>query len=182
MVAQDRLENGQPAPANHHPVGLTAHRVALALEEIRFQRGNSVASVLDERAVQRLAPPLAEALAEAKPTEDVVFAVQTRRAHWLLGDEMSSVAARIFVVGGQMHVIMGDMFRGTISEAMRDSAGTDTTVDRRLKPHRPGSRAHPRPPTRPLVRTATTTMYIGGRGERLDWLVIKCTPPLPGTS
>ena len=172
VAPQGPLEGGHAAPKNDHPVRLTADRVTRALETIRFERGEGLDAVLDELAIERLAPLLAEALAEASPTEDALFAIRTRKAHWLVGGEMSSVAARVFVRDGQMNVIVGDMFRAIRSEAARASMGTETNIDRRIKPHRPGSRARVREPIRTLVTTATTTFFVTNGRERPDWLMI----------
>ena len=172
VVPQDRMRDGAPASPNDHPARLTPQQVARALAEIKFEGSDDFTNVFDVGALDRLSPPLAEALAEAGPSEDAVFAVGTRSAHWLLGGELSSVAGRVFVVDGRMHVIFGDLFRPVISEALRDSAGTRTSVDRRLKPHRPGSRARIREPSRELVATGTTAFFGTDGRTRPDWLVI----------
>lgn len=172
VVPQGTLRDGGLASPNDHPVRLTPARVVQALAEIRFEAGDESRTVLDEHALDRLAPPLAEALAGAGPSEDAVFAIGTRKAHWLFGGESSSVAGRVFVIDGRMHVILGDMFRPVISEALRESAGTRTTVDRRLKPHRPGSRARVREPSRPLAPTAAAAFFTANGRARPDWLII----------
>lgn len=169
-----RIEDAAQGP-NDHPVNLTPGQIRDVLGELRIANGRQVGDVLGqlvskedkdsvpvftEDQLDRIAEPLAIALAQAEPRQEITFAV-TGGAGLLQGVLQSPVltTGRVFYRNGRLNVIFG-----LVHNKYRDQLRA-TGV---LRAYTPGSR------TRPLTdRTllADEAMQYAS-DERRDWLQI----------
>jgi hypothetical protein len=102
-----RIEEREPgAPENQHPVSVTPEALRLALAQILLKR-NKPEPVLNEDELKEIATPLAQALAQITPTQEVSFAVTGQHTGFGLLAPRSVTTARVFQQNGQLNVIFG---------------------------------------------------------------------------
>ena len=152
-----RIETREPgAPLNQHPVAIdpAALRALLARVQLAGSRSEALfnAAELDE-----IVPPLAKALAQATPEQDVSFAVAGQ--HGLMGPLALRVVttARVFWSDGTMNLIFGFVRREV--EAQFRATGYQIGLE-------PGRRAEP------VDRAVRLTATPGATSRRADWLVL----------
>lgn len=182
LVPQDRMPDGSLPPPNEQPVQLSSRDIQMALGTLTLWKQGGLFSEEQSAALfttgetQLLGRRLADALAQAGPDQDVVFAVVSAYDKALIGKSMLSVAGRVFVRDGKLHMILGDVLRETRDpEAAVKGAWGDTegSVDRRLFPHKPGRRSRVRELDSSVVVSEGVEYFIGNdQIAREDWLVL----------
>lgn len=118
-----QAEDG-PSGANDHPVSLTSEQVEKTLEQLQIQKGKKDPQPLfTQRELDRLAKPLAEALAKAQPNQDVVFSVADRESGVLssIVNPLLMTTGRVFYKDGALHLILGTV--GTPFESQLRATG-----------------------------------------------------------
>lgn len=160
---------------NDHPVNLTPGQIRDVLGELRVANGKQVGDVLGqliskkekdsvpvftEDQLDRIAEPLAAALAQAGPRQEVTFAVAGEEG-LLQGVFQSPVltTGRVFYKNGQLNVIFG-----LVHNKYRDQLRA-TGV---LRAYTPGSRA--RQLTDRTILPDEAMQYASG--ERQDWIQV----------
>jgi hypothetical protein len=102
-----RIESAEPGAVPHQqPVTLSAKQMKEALSQIRLNSANAT-PILTEEAIDRIAAPLAKALARATSDQEVTFAV-TYRPHGfgiLMGRKVTT--GRMFRDDGGLQLIVG---------------------------------------------------------------------------
>lgn len=169
-----RMENAAQGP-NDHPVNLTPGQIRDVLGEIRVANGKQVGDVLGQLVsrkekdsvpvftgdqLDRIAEPLAMALAQAGPRQEIIFAV-TGGTGLLQGVFQSPIltTGRVFYKNGQLNVIFG-LIHNQYRNQLRASGV--------LRAFTPGSR------TRRLTdRTLLPDEAVQyASAERQDWIQI----------
>jgi len=135
FVRVERLEPGaapnDPAPAcAPDPVALKARLGAIAAHGGMF--GDQ--PLFTGAELDALLPPLTEALARAKPDEDIAIATSARRGNFGRYLGQSTNSARVFVHGGQFNYIAGLVHYGFEQEVR---------ISGYLRPFTPGARKSP---------------------------------------
>ena len=134
FVAIERQDHpaGITVPANDHPADLSTERLrnALGSVDVQFQDNNTVVQLFNDPELDILSEKIGEGLAQARPDEDVTFAVVGQQSV-LMGLMKSRVitVGRVFCLDGKLNIIFGDLLRD-IKE----------NEDRRLFPFIEGSR------------------------------------------
>ena len=107
FVRIERIE--RDAPPNDHPAVIGPDQMRTALASVRGapQALGSDGPVFNADELDEIARPLASALAEATPTEDVTFVVLG--SHGLFSEHSPATATtgRVFVRGGRLDIIFG---------------------------------------------------------------------------
>lgn len=131
LERQDSADNGLVA-ANDHPVDISLDRLnsILVSIKVRFANRETHGPLFTTAAVQVLVPHLQNALKQAAPGEDVVFAVLgLHDALYGFAKSPKVTTGRLFFQAGKLNLIVG-MVQNDVNER----------EDRRLAPFTPGSR------------------------------------------
>lgn len=181
LVPQDKLPDGSAPPANEHPAGLASKDIETGLAALTLWRKGSLLTSEESAALftpgeaQLLGRKLAEALGKAAPGQDVIFAVVGAYDNALFGKNKLSIAGRVFVTGGRLNIILGDVLRETrdAASAVEGAFGdTDNSIDRRRFPHEPGRRERERSLDASVVAVRGVDYSTVGGAQRGDWLVL----------
>ena len=167
----DAVKGGSPIP-NNHPVEIGQDRLAEILSSIQLRPGvfgvsvpflsdpkanATVRPLFTDQSVGFLVPYFQDAFRQAKPNEDVTFAiVGLHLSAGGLAKSPMATAGRMFYQGGKINLIIG--------KAQYDYS---ERKDRRLDPFTPGNREYTADGTWALIPQGTTpevTMV------RRDWL------------
>jgi len=158
---------------SQHPARYDATALAEALAGVRLRREGEAMPLLRPADAQRLAQPLAQALAQAGPDQDVVFALQLSLPGALVGRNEVTLAGRAFVAEDRLQLILGDLFRSVVAPEFYRSPVAERRVDRRLHPHVPGTRSSETVHEGvEFVPTPGVVLNRVGAGTRRDWLLI----------
>ncbi len=108
------------APPNAQPVKLDRDVLTTWLRRVQMGTADGEAHLFGRNEVHDLAPALVEALAQAGPTQDIVFSSAARRGGAFLAGP-TAVTGRVFVSDGQLNLIIHDarddfydQYRGTM--------------------------------------------------------------------
>lgn len=127
-----RIENREPGAAeNQHPVSVTPEVMRATLNQIML-KGRKPEPLLDDDELGEIAAPLAQALAQATPAQDVSFAVAGSHAGFGPLALKTVTTGRVFQQGGQLNIIFG-LVRNEFEGQLR---GTGYLI-----PFEPGQRA-----------------------------------------
>jgi hypothetical protein len=152
-----RIEEREPgAPENQHPLNVAPEVLRATLAQILLKR-NKPEPVFNEEELNEIAAPLAQALAQATPTQEVSLAVTGQHSGFGPLALRSVTTARVFQQGGQLNVILG-LVRNEFEGQLR-GAGY-------LIAFEPGQRAKP-------VSSGITLLAAQGADatvQRNDWL------------
>ncbi len=157
-----RIERAEASAqgSNNHPVNLDPSQIKAALGKLKVKGGMLDGDpVFSDAELDEIAPPVAGALAKAKPSEDVTFAVSGKRGAFGAIQGRSATSARAFYRNGQLNVIFG---------LVHDPFEQQLQATGWLKPFTPGKRAAP-------VDASASIDPVGGRlagAGRNDWVVI----------
>ncbi len=195
FVAIVPIEEG--AIPNNHPLDLSVEDIYTLLGSIHitdskkgilgvdlFSFGSGeenednleVSPLLSRNELSKLSTPIAKALSEALPHEDIVFSI-TGRHEAIIGKSNLSTTARLFNKDNRVHIIMGDM-RVSLAKKYRRRGGysdrTPSADEMKLRNFRlkTGSRSHE---TALSSRLVTDKYHVLNRSEgkiRNDWMVI----------
>lgn len=146
IESADAVKGGKIIP-NEHPVELTQERLREILASIQLrpeQFGVSIPLISDkdkstvvvplftDKSIEALAPRLQEAFQQAKPSEDVTFAIVGLHGSAMgLAKSPKATAGRMFYQGGKLNLIFG-----------KAQYEYNERNDRRLDPFMPGSREY----------------------------------------
>ncbi len=177
IVPQDA--GAVPAPLNEHPATLEPEVLTRILSTLLLWREGGLLDSGDETLALFTAPQasllgrkLSDALAEAQPNEDVTFAVMGLASKLVVGREHFSTAGRVFVQGGKLQLIIGDMHRTYQYGKEKDISGVEQGVDRRIHPHNPGERKKARAHPARIMNTDGVAYHKDGAELRGDWIEI----------
>ncbi len=151
-----RLERADGASAASTLPKLSADAIRASLAAVRVTHDDETVPVLDDDQLSIIAEPIARALAEAAPGQDVVFAVHGRWGTMDYFGPPRSTAGRIFLDGNALDLIIGQV-KGTFL------AGGLTVDPSRI---RTGSRMTAQDTEHRIVPNSAVTLAIAGRS---DW-------------
>lgn len=176
LAPQDAL-GAQAAPANEHPVTISATDLTEALAALRVKEGErarETAPLFTADAAERLSGPLAAALARATPNQDVLFAIDMAQKAVLIGSKPVSVAGRAFYREQRLNLIIGELHVSTVPPEYKDYPIGYPKLDRRLHPHQTGGRAeethYPRGAHFELGENVS--LFMQDAKPRADWLIV----------
>jgi len=132
FVALEDQGGGQQSVPNSHPALISNERIdaMLATLDVRVSDSNAVEPLFTRESLDVLVPQLQAALSQARPDEDVTFAViGLYKAMFGLAKSGRVTTGRVFVKDGRFNIIFG-MVRQDFNER----------EDRRLSPFTPGDR------------------------------------------
>ena len=108
-------QEGKATKPNDQPVTLDAGKVVNALKafQIRgdYAKGDKVSPVFSLQQAQVLGQYLAKGLQQARPDQDIVFALAQRHRGFLSIETVDYMAGRAFYVDGKLNIIIGDYDR-----------------------------------------------------------------------
>lgn len=104
-VKRTALEPG--APANGQPFPVEAPALARALGSVTLVQGGREEPLFSAKEAEQASRALAEALAAARPDEDLELVSSAKRSEGFLGS-VTSVTARVFVRDGSLNLIVHD--------------------------------------------------------------------------
>ena len=181
-LAPQSEDRSQTYPKNQHPVVLDLGDVREALMSLElwveggFFRNEESVPVLSPAQVSTMVRYLVEALAQAKPDEDVVFNVRgygnvaldvIREKYWTAG--------RAFYVDDKLNVIIGT-FQVKKDRGIRQAEGAHGVLDNYADLHFAyGSREKVTKMPGRIVTTAGVTLNAAHGRERPDWVQIDIT-------
>ena len=146
------------APASDHPAKVSREAIQKALGPVTTPVEGADTLLFEEKELAALAKALEEALALARPSEDLVLlSTQRRGGHFM--DPALGVTARLFVKGGALNLIVHD---ARLDFMDRYSA------DRTLPAFQYGSRT---------AGGAASVKTAGAEQPRPDWLVLPLGAP-----
>tara|TARA_R110000822_G_scaffold21702_15_gene68497 strand:+ start:11380 stop:12225 length:846 start_codon:yes stop_codon:yes gene_type:complete len=177
----------EAAQPNHQPTQLAAETIAAVFSSIKVSKADTAGEasaglpLLQPQVANQLGANISTALGQAGPREDVVFAVNTTTPTGLIGKEKVSVAARVFYRDGRLHLILGDVFRSTLPEGFYSDPNRTRQIDRRLYPHKPGSRTTSVPSRYQVAADGNRSGLVRSfNGERGDWMLFDLAGYMPG--
>ncbi len=141
------------APPNSHPVQVSAKALEQALGSVMVASPEGDEHLFDPNEAAELSRPLSEALAVARPGEDVELVSTTKRLG-AISPYALTVTARLFVVEGRLNLLVHDA-RWDVAFAY--------TLTLQMPEYKFGSRTK----TSPVVLKAD-----GAERRRPDWLVL----------
>jgi hypothetical protein len=159
-----RIEKAEQSAqaANDHPIAFTPQQIRTAFSELQIQRGDKDPKALfTEQGLDDIAEPIATALAQAQPDQDVTFAVTGKQGQGvlnLIGDRLVT-SGRLFYQDGQLNVIFGAV-QAEFEDTLRATGILRNFI--------PGSRNGPITPTRLKVQPVEGVQYASA--GRVDWL------------
>ena len=145
------------APDNQHPMTLEPNTLHAWLQQVQLLRdgGSKPLFAIDE--LHSIVPPLVEALAHARPDQDVAL-VSSARHEDNTFYSLTAVTARLFAVDGHLNLIVHDA-RNDFYDAARGTG---------MAPHfTVGTRSGP---------GTASIQSAGGTNKRTDWLVLDTSP------
>lgn len=162
LAPQDGVQGQTPA-ANDHPVVIPRAELRAALAQLDVRRtaaGANVASdaVFSAQELDTLSGPLAEGLARASRTQDVLFAI-TGMHPSTFGLARQVTTGRVFFQGGELNIIFGELH-----------GHYDPDADRRLDPLPTGSRTAARSADIALDPGPGQTLTTVAGAMRPDWI------------
>ena len=133
---------------SEHPVSLSPKLIYQLLASIRLEDADSSWIDLDfldfssdddsqeadeyrlfnQSELKRLSPPIAKALSKANPNEDVIFSITSSHAK-ALGKGSLSTSGRLFVSGGQLNLIIGEL-RVDMEQKYRQKGGYSDVAEK----------------------------------------------------
>jgi hypothetical protein len=152
--------------ANAHPVDLSVERLrsAFAAIEVHLSGKDTFVSLFNEPELEILSKKIKEGLIQARPEEDVTFAVIGQHSALMgLMKERSITGGRVFCLDGRLNIIFGDLLRDV-----------KENEDRRLFPFIAGSRVTT------VGGTWTLASKPGGEPftlKRQDWVQFPLASP-----
>ena len=148
------------APANQHPMAIEPNTLHAWLQQVQLLRGGAAKPLFAIDELRSIVPALAEALANARPDQDIAL-VSSARHEDNTFYSISAVTARLFAADGHLNLIVHDA-RNDFYDATRGSG---------MAPHfTVGS------------RTATGAAQIqsaNATNKRADWLVLDTVQAAP---
>lgn len=102
------------SPANQHPASLHPEGIRQQLALVRVQVKGRSQPLFSADELNELAEPLSQALANAKPADDVLLLSTSRRDGGVLSTPLG-VTARLFVQGGALNLIVNDARRDFVN-------------------------------------------------------------------
>lgn len=184
LEAQDKAKGATVAP-NQHPVNITQEQLYNALSQITIWVNEKLGyqPLFTEFELGVLGKNVSAGLAEARPDQDVTFAV----VGWHKGAGVFSMSqqelttGRIFYQNGQINLIVGTAHR-PVEEGENYATRSAQTGDRRLDPFVPGMRGFTQQHNWRLAAAPGSGVYSAPGGQRTDWLVfsaqsLAATPP-----
>jgi len=146
------------APDNQHPVKVEASALVAWLQPVQVVRSGAGKPLFGNEELQTIAPVIAEALAHARPDQDIAL-VSAARHDDNTFYTTSAVTARLFEVDGHLNFIVNDARNDFYDKARGSGAAPHFTV---------GSRA---------TLGASQIQGAGAANKRSDWLVLDAAPP-----
>ncbi|MGE0386451.1 MAG: hypothetical protein AB7Q97_17115 [Gammaproteobacteria bacterium] len=178
IVAQDKAAGGMPAP-NDHPVDIPAEDLTKVFRSVTLWKeggfwdtSDETLRLFNESQASMLGRKVSEGLRQAKPGEDVTFAVMGLADKLIIAKDRFSTAGRVFYKDGRLNLIVGDMLRTYAYGREKNAQGVEINIDRRVYPHMPGARAKPMKQPGRLMNTDGMEFQQIGAAPRPDWLVI----------
>ncbi|MEM7541745.1 MAG: SHOCT domain-containing protein [Pseudomonadota bacterium] len=173
LVPQDAKDTGP----NQHPVTIDKTQLKLALSGLELWieggvfRDEQSAPVFNRSQIDKLSRYLPQALAKAKPSEDVTFNVRGYADVLLdLAKEKEWTAGRAFYVNDQLHIIIGD-YRRRLDKSKKQVEGSfGITDDYRGVHFKVGSRRDKGPMPGKIVTTGGVIIHNTGNQLRSDWI------------
>lgn len=163
---QDYVTGGPPVP-NSHPVQILRERIRGALQVIVVQESPKIdpMPLFTEGSLELLGRYLEEGLAEARPNQDVTFAVE----QWYQGPlgtaEPKVITGRVFYADHWLNLILGSILRdGTTQRA-------STLDDPRRNAYVPGLRSLSVEHTSRILVLPDSGVYKPRGSNRNDWLL-----------
>lgn len=161
-----------PAPPNQQPVTLQPEQIKDALETIQiwqknFFKSDKARMVFSPGEADTLGRYLSQALAKARPDQDIIFAVVRLNGHFLGIQTRTYTAGRAFYANNRLNIIIGDFDRepDKLKEEAYGSAGLTEYRMYFLHGRRNSASRYFKDP---LITTAGVTTHQG----RPDWLMI----------
>ncbi len=153
-----RIEQQEPgAEANEHPAALDAARIRDRLAKVTLDSGkNAVFSAED---LAEITPHLVAALAQAKPNQDVTFAVSGKHGYLGLFSGRTVTTARVFMRQKQLNLIFG-LVHADFEQQFQASGF--------LRPFTPGSRAS----GTEKAAIGIADKILGETNVRNDWVTL----------
>lgn len=113
LTEQDETASGEQPPPNDHPVDLDAGKISNALNLMQiynenYIRTNEIKRVFSISQARLLGEQIAKGLRQAKPDQDIVFALAKSERGFLSIETTEFLAGRAFYVNGKLNVIIGD--------------------------------------------------------------------------
>jgi hypothetical protein len=164
LVAYVRIETRERgAPLNQHPVAIEPATLRALLMRVQLpQKDND--PVFNAADLDEIVAPLAKALAQVLPEQDVSFAVSGRHRGFGLIIPREVTTARVFFAEGRMNLIFG---------LVREDWESRYRATAYLIPFEPGKRAAP------VDRSVRVAASGGAVAKRADWLVLDPLAPPP---
>ena len=160
IVDQDRIKKDHRSPKNSHPSDLTAGQLATVFASLKLDAGGKAAPIFTPSEVTLLAEKIADGLHRASPQQDVVFAIAG-------GQETAgtqTTAGRVFVEGGRLQIIFGDVHGPVASDASNTSYFTE--------PHRAGKRRERVDRNVAIAAGPGISYSTANDFDRHDWVMI----------
>jgi hypothetical protein len=129
----DAVKGGSKIP-NQHPADISRERLLdiLSSIQLRPEEKSGPIPLFTEKSLEILAPRLEEAFKEAKPDEDVTFAIiGLHMSHQAIAKVSKATAGRLFYQGGRLNLIVG-----------KAQYEFNERHDRRMYPFTPGNREY----------------------------------------
>ncbi len=171
LERQDVLK-GKTLPPNAHPVNILADRLKTALAKIQVKHSNKdrPAPLFSEWELDQLSSHISAGLAEARPNQDVTFAIVGWHKGGLGGLKQPTVTTgRVFYQGGQLNLILGEAQRATETG---ENLTRQAQADRRLDPYVPGMRGFTKRHDWVLVTEPGSGIHRPPGTNRSDWVVL----------
>jgi hypothetical protein len=147
---------------NDHPVAFTPQQIRTALSELQIQRREKeLKPLFTDQGLDDIAEPIATALAQAQPDQDVTFAVTEKKGRGvfnLIGERLVT-SGRVFYQDDHLNIILGAV-QGQFEDTLR-ATGI-------LRNFTPGSRNGPTKPLETKVKSVEGVQYASVGRE--DWL------------
>lgn len=165
-------QEGREYGPNDHPAQLKVDAVKHVLRAMRFEN-ESARAVFTEEQAETLGSMLSEGLRQAKPDQDVLFALMRSEKSKLLGlrPDRYFVAGRAFFKLGQLHIIFGDYDRWRNDSAEKAYDPTEVGITKYKLEH--GRRLKSSGKVKYPVQNVDGLKNMRYKGQmRNDWLVI----------
>jgi hypothetical protein len=161
------------APPNDHPVTLTPGAIEKMLSALRLTHTDEDAeavplAVFTPEQIGILGAAMAEGLARARPSQDVMFSIvgAHRLSPGAFARRNRLTAGRAFFRDGHLNVIFGEL------QSPYRKKNVYGKVDEDFYPRNFGSRASAADLETKLIASTTAALHRGPDGERSDWVVL----------
>ena len=117
-------QEGDATKPNNQPVTLDAEKVVNALKSLQIRGGGEAKMVFSAGQAQLLGQYLAKGLQQARPNQDIVFALARRHLGFFNEATSYYLAGRAFYVDGKLNIIIGtynrpaDKFKERASQSL----------------------------------------------------------------